>query len=179
MQERLQAMIKAVSAMQPPLETFYGLLDDVQKARLNALAEDRRKIPGTRRDKTNTTGTNTTGANSAGTNRASEAQGCEAQPSAALKWPADEIDATLHLDDNQRAALEVLQDAGENAADMLNGDCRPDAITPPARLAAASKRLDVMLQAVKLVADALNDFYDTLRDEQKAQFEAIGPKRTA
>jgi LTXXQ motif family protein len=174
MQERLQAMIKAVSAMQPPLETFYGLLDDVQKARLNALAEDRRKIPGTRRDKTNATGTN-----SAGTNRASEAQGCEAQPSAALKWPADEIDATLHLDDNQRAALEVLQDAGENAADMLNGDCRPDAITPPARLAAASRRLDVMLQAVKLVADALNDFYDTLRDEQKAQFEAIGPKRTA
>jgi hypothetical protein len=36
-----------------------------------------------------------------------------------------------------------------------------------------------MLQAVKHVADALNDFYETLRDEQKTQFEAIGPKRTA
>jgi len=26
---------------------------------------------------------------------------------------------------------------------------------------------------------ALKDFYDTLSDEQKAQFEAIGQKRTA
>jgi len=36
-----------------------------------------------------------------------------------------------------------------------------------------------MLQAVKLVSDVLEDFYATLRDEQKAQFESIGPKRTA
>jgi hypothetical protein len=36
-----------------------------------------------------------------------------------------------------------------------------------------------MLQAVKLVGDALEDFYANLSDEQKAQFEAIGPKRTA
>jgi hypothetical protein len=35
-----------------------------------------------------------------------------------------------------------------------------------------------MLQAVKLVRPALEDFYATLSDEQKAQFEAIGPKRT-
>jgi hypothetical protein len=36
-----------------------------------------------------------------------------------------------------------------------------------------------MLQAVKLVRSALDDFYGTLSDEQKAQFEAIGPQRTA
>jgi hypothetical protein len=29
------------------------------------------------------------------------------------------------------------------------------------------------------VGDALEDFYANLSDEQKAQFEAIGPKRTA
>jgi hypothetical protein len=29
------------------------------------------------------------------------------------------------------------------------------------------------------VSSALDDFYDTLSDQQKAQFEAIGPKRTA
>ena len=45
-------------------------------------------------------------------------------------------------------------------------------------LAAAGKRLDAMLQAVKLVSSALDDFYATLSDEQKAQFEAIGPSRT-
>jgi LTXXQ motif family protein len=35
-----------------------------------------------------------------------------------------------------------------------------------------------MLQAFKLVQPALEDFYAMLSDEQKAQFEAIGPKWT-
>ena len=52
-------------------------------------------------------------------------------------------------------------------------------MTPPARLAAIGKRLDTMLQAVKQVRAALEDFYATLSDEQKAQFEAIGPRRSA
>jgi hypothetical protein len=34
-----------------------------------------------------------------------------------------------------------------------------------------------MLEAVKLVRAALGDFYATLSDEQKAQFQAIGQKR--
>jgi hypothetical protein len=70
-------------------------------------------------------------------------------------------------------------DTGASAVEMLNAECRPDAITPPARLAAVNRRLDAMLQAVKLVGDALEDFYANLSDEQKEQFEAIGPKRTA
>ncbi len=36
-----------------------------------------------------------------------------------------------------------------------------------------------MLQAVKTVHAALDDFYAKLNDEQKAQFEAIGPGRSA
>jgi len=36
-----------------------------------------------------------------------------------------------------------------------------------------------MQQAVYLVSGALEAFYATLSDEQKAQFEAIGQKRTA
>ena len=66
------------------------------------------------------------------------------------------------------------------AADMLKVTCQPDdVVTPPARLVELANRLDTMLQAVKLVRPALEDFYATLSDEQKAQFEAIGPKRTA
>ena len=44
---------------------------------------------------------------------------------------------------------------------------------------AVNRRLQSMLQAVSQVSDALDDFYATLSEEQKAQFEAIGPKRTA
>ena len=40
-------------------------------------------------------------------------------------------------------------------------------------------RLEALQRAVYLVSVALENFYATLSDEQKAQFEAIGQKRTA
>ena len=162
MQQRIEAMIKAESAVQQPLGNFYDLLDDEQEARLNAIAEDRRKM--------------------SAANRATEApaQGCGAAQTAALQWPADEIEARLHPNEVQRAALKVLQDANAMAADILNAECQPeDATTPPARLDAVDGRLVAMLQAVNRVSAALEGFYATLSDEQKAQFEMIGQKRTA
>ncbi len=161
MQQRIEAMIAGVATVQPPLEKFYDLLNDEQKARLNALAEDQRRSTAARRG-----------------NRPL-AQGCAAQ-SVGMQWPAAEIDARLRPTDAQRASLVALQDASAKAADMLKTSCQADdAVTPPARLAAVGKRLDIMLQGVKAVRSALDDFYATLNDEQKAQFEAIGPQRTA
>ena len=117
MQQRIGAMIKAELAVQQPLGKFYDLLEDEQEARLNALAEDRRK---------------TSAANGA---TEAPAQGCGAALAAALQWPADEIEARLHPNDAQRAALKVLQDANARAVDILTAECQPkDAITPPARL---------------------------------------------
>lgn len=73
-----------------------------------------------------------------------------------------------------------LQDTTTRAADTLKAVCQPaDVLTPTARLEAVAKRLDTMLQAVKSVRAALEEFYATLSDEQKAQFEAIGPRRTS
>jgi LTXXQ motif family protein len=162
MQQRIGAMIKAVSAVQPPLGKFYDLLEDEQEARLNALAEDRRRM--------------------SAANGATEApaQACGAAQPAALQWPADEIEARLHPNDTQRAALKGLQDASARAVDILNANCQPDdATTPPARLDAVEGRLEALQKAVYLVSVALENFYATLSDEQKAQFEAIGQKRTA
>ena len=159
MQARIEAMIAAVGTVQPALDKFYGLLDDEQKARLNAIGQDQRN-----------TAPNTGG---------SIAQSCSAAPSA-TDWPGAEIDAKVHPTEAQRASLAALQDASAKAADMLKTACQVDsAVTPPARLAAVGKRLDVMLQAVKTVRAPLDDFYGKLTDEQKAQFEAIGPARTA
>jgi hypothetical protein len=77
-------------------------------------------------------------------------------------------------------SLVALQKATNQAADLLKASClTDDPLTPPARLAAVGKRLDTMLQAVKMVSSALNDFYGTLSDEQKARFEAIGPQQTS
>ena len=161
MQQRIEAMIAAVTTVRPALEKFYGLLNDEQKARLNALGEDeRRRITARNRNR-------------------SLAQSCDAAQPTSLKWPTEEIDARLHPTETQRASLVALQDASSKAADMLKTSCQADdAVTPPVRLAAVGKRLDTMLQAVKVVRSALDDFYGTLSDEQKAQFEAIGPRRT-
>jgi LTXXQ motif family protein len=162
MQQRIGAMIQAELAVQEPLGKFYDLMDDEQEARLDALAEDRRKLPAT--------------------NGATEApaQGCGAAQPAPLQWPADEIEARLHPNDTQRAALKALQDANARAVDILNNACQPqDATTLPIRLDAVDGRLGAMQQAVYLVSTALEAFYATLSDQQKAQFEAIGQKRTA
>src|ERR1700722_15889963 len=43
MQQRIEAMISAVKTVQPPLQKFYDVLSDEQKARLNALGEDQRR----------------------------------------------------------------------------------------------------------------------------------------
>src|SRR5712672_1132269 len=162
MQQRIEAMVSAVATVQPPLEKFYALLNDEQKARLNALADDQRRISAAKKAK------------------GLIAQGCGVAQPAAMQWPTGEIEARLRPTDAQRASLQGLQDASAKAADTLKTSCpADDAVTPPARLAAARKRLETMLQAVKLVSSALEDFYATLSDEQKAQFEAIGPSRTS
>ncbi len=107
------------------------------------------------------------------------AQACGAQQPGATDWPAAEIEARVHPTEAQRAGFAALKDASAKAAEMLKTSCEPDsALTPPARLAAVGKRLDIMLQAVETVRAALDDLYGELTDEQKAQFEAIGPGRT-
>src|SRR5258707_3921998 len=162
MQQRIGAMIMAASAVQQPLGKFYDLLEDEQEARLNALADDRRKL--------------------SAANGATEApaQACGAAQPAPFQWPRGAVKARLHPNDTQRAALKILQDANAGAADILNADCQPeDLTTPPARLDAVQGRLAALPRAVYLVSTALEIFYATLSDEQKAQFEAIGQKRTA
>jgi hypothetical protein len=162
MHQRIGAMSQAVLVLRQPLGKFYDLLEEEQEARLNALAEDRRR---------------TSTANGA---TEASAQGCGAAQAAVLQWPADEIEAKLRLDDTQRAALKVLRDANARAVEILTAECQPkDAITPSARLDAVDVQLADMQQAVYLVSAALESFYARLSDEQKAQFEAIGQKRTA
>jgi hypothetical protein len=160
MQQRIGAMMQAASAVQQPLVKFYDLLEDEQEARLNALAEDRRRM------------SSANGATEA------PAQQCGAARPAALQWPADEIESKLRPNDIQRAALKALQDANARAVDILLSDCQQDAVTLPARLDAVNGRLAAMQQAVYLVSAALEGLSATLSDEQKAQFEAIGQKRT-
>jgi len=151
-----------VQTVQPPLDHFYGLLNDEQKTRLTALGQDQRR------------GSNNQGVLAQGCGNAQAANG----QGSATDWPAAAIDQRIHPTDAQRASLDNLKDASAKAADQLKGTCQPnEALTPPARLSAAGQRLDAMLQAVETVKSALDTVYSELNDEQKAQFESIGPGR--
>jgi LTXXQ motif family protein len=155
MQQRVQAMHDAANILKPALDKFYGLLSDDQKAKVTALAAEHRPQ---RQDVAGST--------------------CGAGQPAATDWPGDLIERNLKPTDAQRTSLKTLQDAATKAADILKSSCAAaDARTPPARLAAVQTRLDAMLQAIGTVRPALDSFYNSLNDEQKAAFDAIGPER--
>lgn len=174
MQARLDAMIKATDAVAAPLAKFVDLLDDGQKAKLDSLANERRAALAAAQHKD-----------------AQAASACDPnydprydvqaqrqyEQLVQQQWPAAEIVSTLKLDDTGSARLDVLQDTTLRTMETLSPCPLKPAATPQARLAAVKARLQTMLQAVNGVADALDDFEADLSDEQKAGFEAIGPKR--
>jgi hypothetical protein len=144
MQQRIEANLAAIKIIQPPLDKLFGLLDDEQRAKVTALSDS-----------------------------GPAAQPCEMV--SALSWPADQIERAVHPDDAQRQRLVALNDAQDKAADMLKASCPSvEPLTAPARLAALRQRLETSLQAVKIVRTALDAFYATLSEDQKAAFDAIG-----
>ena len=150
------------ATVQPALDKFYALLDDEQKARLNAFGEGQRRQAATR-----------------SRNRQFTAE-LRVLQGAPLRWPGEEIDVRLRPTDAQRASVVALEAASARAADVLKSSCQNEnAVTPPARLEAVRKTAGTMLEAVKSVRTALDDLYGKLSDEQKAQFETIGPQRAA
>jgi hypothetical protein len=74
--------------------------------------------------------------------------------------------------DAQRPAFDKLKQAAVKALETVRAACPTESLplTPPGRLAAAEKRLEAMLQAVRTVQPALAEFYGSLSDEQKARF---------
>lgn len=189
MRARIEAMLEAAAVVAPPLAKFDELLEPKQEKRIAALAAPPRLMQAANRPPPQLP-TACQAALSADRPQQPQDQRAQMQQAlqmeqqarqfAASQWPIDDIAASLHLDVTQRAALEVLEDTALRFLDPLNAACpREPLATMPARLAAVKARLSAMLQAVKDTSDALDDFNYNLSDEQKAQFEALGPKRTA
>src|SRR5262245_47297496 len=89
-------------------------------------------------------------------------------------WPIERISEVVQPADAQRPALDELRAANAKAIDMLKVACPKDLPSiPTGRLAAMESRLQVMLAAVQTVRPALERFYQSLSDEQKARFNAI------
>src|SRR5215469_2025880 len=86
------------------------------------------------------------------------------------------IERAVQPDGAQRSALQELQDAMSEAANLLSSECPTyRALTPVGRLQAMEQRLDAMLHAVQTVQPALEKFYASLNDEQKERFNRLSP----
>jgi hypothetical protein len=107
-----------------------------------------------------------------GTERAAEV--CSDDAAQLTNWPIERISEVVQPTDAQLAALDELRTASAKAIDMLKAGCPKDLPSiPTGRLATMESRLQVMLAAVQTVRPALERFYQSLSDEQKARFNAI------
>ena len=154
-QSRLQAMVQAADAVSTPLDAFYSSLTDEQKADFNALGQSQQAMQ-----------------QGAG-GLPNLAQLCgpnNAVPVIAI----DQIEKAVQPDAKQRTPLLALRDAATKADDTILASCPSRApLTPPGKLDAVRARLQAMLNGVGIVRPALQDFYGSLSDEQKARFDAL------
>jgi hypothetical protein len=91
-----------------------------------------------------------------------------------IDWPIQRISEVVEPTDAQHPAFDELRAASANAIDILRSGCPKDLPSiPTGRLAAMENRLQVMLAAVQTVRPALERFYQSLSDEQKARFNAV------
>jgi LTXXQ motif family protein len=99
---------------------------------------------------------------------------CAGPDKGVTAWPIEEITRAVQPRPDQRALLDELKAAATKAADVFS--CADSyAMTPPGRLRAMTNRVSATLDAVKIVRPALEQFYNSLNDEQKARFNALGP----
>jgi LTXXQ motif family protein len=161
MQERVQAMLRAIDLVRPALEKFYAPLSDAQKARFHA------------------TGSQTSGGDEAVGSASGEnelvPQICTDHPGGLSVQTVDRLENVVRPTAAQRGALDELRTAAARAAQVLRDACPVGTPgSPPERLAAMQQRLDAMLDAAGVVRPALQNFYASLTDAQKARFNAVG-----
>jgi LTXXQ motif family protein len=158
MRQRIETMLQALGLVQPPLQRLYGSLSDEQKARFNAIAPDAQPTRSKR----------------GGNQPPDLSQVCSGQVANATSVPTDRIEWAVRPTEAQRSALAALNAATVKAADSLKANCpQEQTLTPPGRLAAMEQRLNAMLDAIKIVQPALEEFYGSLTDEQKARFNQL------
>jgi LTXXQ motif family protein len=164
---RLQATLDAVHIVRPPLEEFYDSLSDEQKARFNAM-EAGVEQPA------RTAYAETRGQTAAD----QQTNGCANAKPGLADLPIDRIDQVVQPTGDQEDSLDRLSDATQKAVNILQAACpNSTPLTPVGRLEAMEQRLNAMLTAAKTIKPALEGFYGSLNNEQKARFNMLDRNR--
>ena len=158
LEKRLNLMLQAVQMMRDPLQAFYNSLSDEQKQQFEK-----------------------TGGGTAKESTANElANLCSEESANFTQLPTQAIEQSLKLNPQQKPALDQLGTASSKAVTELEKSCPTETPQNPAdRLDAITKRLNAMIQAVDTIRPALNNFYASLSDDQKAHFNVMQQPATA
>jgi LTXXQ motif family protein len=99
---------------------------------------------------------------------------CAEPDSGIMVWPIQQIADTVQPSNDQSTLLDGLRTAAAKAADVFRNSC-PTAVpmTPISRLQVMIGRLQATLDAIAIVKPALEEFYESLTDEQRARFDAM------
>src|SRR5712692_5779998 len=164
----IESAVTALKSVQPAIKTFYGLLDDEQKARLVAkyvMTNAAQETTGRRsrwRD------------NGDGDRAISPAQWdaiCGQWAAALRDWPVARIERDIRLSETQRVAFYDVVAASLKAAGTLMTACSVEAaLTPAVRMETLTRRLEAIRQATAMVQPPLAAFYETLDSRQKMRF---------
>jgi hypothetical protein len=104
------------------------------------------------------------------------AQSCGGLSPSITELPTSGIETALNLTGDQLAALDALRAASSQASEVLKASCSDQVpLTPVARLDAVQKRTDAMIEAIRIVRAPLDNFYNSLNEQQRQQFAALGP----
>jgi hypothetical protein len=98
---------------------------------------------------------------------------CNPAATGFAEWRTDRLAEQIKLTDAQRAKFDEFKAASIKSAEVMRDACLAEVPqTIVGRTEAMEKRMDTMLQAVKSMRPALEAFYATLNDEQKARLDS-------
>ncbi|MFB9261924.1 Spy/CpxP family protein refolding chaperone [Bradyrhizobium erythrophlei] len=103
---------------------------------------------------------------------------CNPAATGSVEWWTDRLVDDVSLTDAQRAKFDEFKAASIKAGEMMSDACLADIPgTIVARAEAMEKRMDAMLQAIRSTRPALEAFYATLTDDQKAKLDSFQGRR--
>jgi hypothetical protein len=196
-EQGIDAALAAFDKVQPALATFYGALDDEQKARLyrdmaapaatarettprRAAQDDRRasREYRSRRDRWRAYAAAREAAARETAPRQAAAPPwsamCDELAAVLRNWPVREIERDVRLSSTQRVAFYELVTASLKAADTLARACPAEsALTPVGRMDAMRRRLAAVRAATAAIRPALVHFYEALDQGQKVRFAGM------
>ena len=166
----LDAMAASLATLRPAFATFYGLLNDEQKARLVAMTPSRDA-------QTQSEDASRSRQSQDVTQRRGGSDGdlyCQQWIMYLKRLPIRQIEDRGHLSDDQRANLYDLAAAIFREAGRLGTVCHADdRFTPPGRLEAREQQLKALAHSVDGISPAFSRFEDDLTDPQKAHLRGI------